>query len=340
MLSGKYWRISYALGLSRALSAPYYVNLEPTNHCNLRCTVCSRKPGTPRGYMSWDVFKNILDQCARLGVQQVSLFLGGESTLHRDLARMVAYVESKGIISGLHTNGTVLTPKKSKELLDAGLSQISISLDGSTPEEYEQVRKGARFERTKANIIAFLEMKQASGAARPHTIIQTIRPFLPEMLDSRGHVHYPPPEEEFSLQFRGLPVDEIRVLLPHTWRGERTDIPSRPLGPVYFRCKHLWMGLSIAWDGHAVGCCNDLNRVHIRGNVLKEGLEAIWNGADARRLRHLQTKGRYGDIRLCRDCHELWRDEHPMSAKSFLRQLPFLGAAKRLLRLPARTDAS
>ena len=329
MLNGKYWRLSYALGLGRALSAPYYVNIEPTNHCNLRCTICSRKSGTPRGYMSWDVFKSILDQCAQLGVQQVSLFLGGESTLHRDLPRMVAYVEEKGIVSGLHTNGTLLTPDRSKALLKAGLSQISISLDGKTPEEYEQVRKGAKYDQTMANILAFLELKRASGGTRPNAIIQTIRPFLPDMQDSRGRIHYPNPEVEFARPFQGLPVDEIRVLLPHTWRGEKTDIPSRPLGPVYFRCKHLWMGMSVAWDGNAVGCCNDLNRVHVRGSVVERGLWAIWDGDDARRLRRLHVKGKYGVIPLCCSCHELWRDEHPVRA--WLRRIPVLGRTKRLL---------
>lgn len=335
MLSGKYWKISYALGLSRALSAPYYVNIEPTNHCNLRCMICSRKPGTPRGYMSLDVFKGIIDQCAQLGVQQVSLFLGGESTLHRDLPEMVAYVERKGLVSGLHTNGTILSPNKSRQLLEAGLSQISVSLDGKTPEEYEHVRKGAKYDRTMANILAFLELKRRQGNRRPHTIIQTIRPFLPEMQDKNGRIHYPEPEAEFVRRFEELPVDEIRVLLPHTWRGEKTDIPSRPLGPVYFRCKHLWMGLSIAWDGSAVGCCNDLNRIHVRGSVVKDGLRAIWDGEDARRLRRLQVQRKYGEIMLCRDCHELWRDEHP--ARELARKIPILSRARRLLVRPCLT---
>lgn len=330
MLGGERWRWSYALGLSRALSAPYYVNLEPTNHCNLRCTMCSRAPGVPRGYMSWEVFRDVVNQCARLGVRQVSLFLGGESTLHRELPAMVAYVEEKGMVSGLHTNGTLLTPEMSGSLLKAGLSQISISLDGETPEEYEQVRKGARHEQTLANIVCLLDLKQKAGGSRPHTIVQTIRPFRPEMLDRRGRVSYPKPEEGFALPFLGLPVNEIRVLLPHTWRGEKTDIPARPLGPVYYRCKHLWMGLSIAWDGNAVGCCNDLNRVHLRGSVPEKGLQAIWDGDDARRLRRLQVQGRYSDIRLCRDCHELWRDEHPV--QEWLRQSPPARFARRLMR--------
>lgn len=334
MLSGEYWQISYALGLSYALSAPYYVNLEPTNQCNLRCSICSRQTGTPRGYMSWETFTNVADQCAAGGVRQVSLFLGGESVLHRDLPRMVAYVEQKGLVSGLHTNATVLTREKSKELLAAGLSQISFSFDGRTPEEYEQVRKGGRYDQTRANILAFLELKKEQGTGRPHTIVQTIRPFLPEMQDERGWIHYPEPEAEYAGQFAGLPVDEIRVLLPHTWRGEKTDIASRPLGPVYFPCKHLWMGLSISWDGVAVGCCNDLNRAHLRGSVPELGLREVWNGAGARRLRRLHTGKKHRLIPLCRDCHEVWRDEHPL--RSWLRQRTFLIRARRLISAKAR----
>ncbi|MDP2728370.1 MAG: SPASM domain-containing protein, partial [Dehalococcoidia bacterium] len=296
-----------------------------------RCTICSRDSGTPRGYMAWEVFREIVDQCTGIGVKQVSLFLGGESTLHPDLARMVAYVEQKGLVSGLHTNGTLLTRELSKQLLEAGLSQISISLDGETAEEYEHVRLGAKYEKTRGNILAFLETKKSLGSRRPNTIIQTIRPFRPDMQDEKGWINYPEPGEEFCRQFQGLPVDEIRVLLPHTWRGEKTEIEHRPLGRVYFPCKHLWMGLSIAWDGTAVGCCNDLNRVHIRGRIPAQSLWEIWAGKDARRLRYLQVKRRHHLIPLCRDCHEVWRDEHPL--RSWLRRVLIVGGAKRLLTL-------
>lgn len=329
MLSGKYWNLGYCLGMSRAVSAPYYVNIEPTNHCNLRCTICSRTNGTPRGYMSWGVFTEIVDQCASLGVRQVSLFLGGEPTLHPELDRMVAYVENKGMVSGLHTNASLLTREKSRQLLEAGLSQISISLDGETPEEYERIRQGAKYQETRNNILAFLEAKKSLGLQRSHTIIQTIRSFRPEMQDERGWIHYPEPGEEFTRQFQGLPVDEIRVLLPHTWRGEKMDIAHRPTGSTCFRCKHLWMGLSISWDGMAVGCCNDLNRAHVRGSVLDGGLQRVWDSADSRRLRRLHVRRQHHLIPLCRYCHEVWRDEHPL--RSWLRETPLAGGIRKAL---------
>lgn len=320
--------------MGRALSAPYYVNLEPTNHCNLRCPICSRANGTPRGYMSWEVFTAIVDQCASLGVRHVSLFLGGEPTLHPGLPRMVAYVEKLGMVSGLHTNASVLTREKSGELLEAGLSQISISFDGETAEEYERMRTGARYQETRSNILTFLETKKSLGLTRPHTIIQTVRPFRREMQDEMGWIHYPAPGEEFSRQFQGLPVDEIRVLLPHTWRGEKTDIAHRPAGSTYFRCKHLWMGLSIAWDGQAVGCCNDLNRAHPRGSALGGGLGRVWDGPDARRLRYLHARREHRLIPLCSACHEVWRDEHPV--RSWMRAAPILGVLRKLARARGR----
>ncbi|MBI2849320.1 MAG: radical SAM protein [Chloroflexi bacterium] len=318
MLSGEYWNLGYALGLSWSLSAPYYVNVEPTNHCNLRCTICSRAKGIPRGYMAWDLFKEIADQCSSLGVRQVSLFLGGESTLHPDLPRMVAYVEQKGLISGLHTNATLLSAKMSQQLLEAGLSQISISLDGKTPEEYEEIRRGANYQETVGNVLAFLELKKSLGTPGPDTIIQTILPFQADMQDQKGWVHYPKPEEGFVGRFQGLPVDEIRVLLPHTWRGEKKGIAHRPRGSVYFPCKHMWMGLSIAWDGRVMGCCNDLNRFHIRGSIPEDSLRSIWRGREVRCLRRLQVRRQHHLIPLCRDCHEVWRDEHPL--RSWLRK--------------------
>lgn len=221
MLSGTYWKVPYYLGLTKVPTAPLYVNVEPAASCNLRCGFCSsRRRDDREARMDMTLFERIVADAKRAGVVNISLWLAGEPLMHPRLVEMVAYVEKMGLVSGLHTNATLLGERNAKGLLDAGLSQLSISFDGTDRESYEQMRLGANFDKTVANIRRFLRLKAERGTGKPHTIIQTMVPYRPEMRDASGWVHYPPAPPEVRNLFAGLPVDEFRVLLPHNWAGE------------------------------------------------------------------------------------------------------------------------
>jgi hypothetical protein len=335
MLSSKYWKLSYYLGLTRVPTAPLYVNVEPDAVCNLRCGLCSSAHRDDRkALMDMGLFKAIVADAKSAGVIDVSLWLSGEPLMHPQVAEMVAYVESIGMVSGMHTNATLLTERRVRELLDAGLSQLSISFDGSDLEDYEQMRQGANFEKTVANIRRFLQIRTERGSSGPRTIIQTIVPFQPEMQGDNGWIHYPDAPAELRQLFAGLPVDEYMVVLPHNWAGEIQGEGLRPPGRVYHPCQHLWMGLSIAWDGRVHGCCTDLNGLLIRGDMKRgDSIRKIWNDAATQKMRRLHRTGRYREIPLCRECTQVWENEHPL--RNELRQMPLLRpviAARRRLR--------
>ena len=49
----------------KCLGLPVHLTVEPTNICNLQCPVCETGAGVlgrPKGYMSLDSFKKILDK--------------------------------------------------------------------------------------------------------------------------------------------------------------------------------------------------------------------------------------------------------------------------------------
>lgn len=334
MLSGKYWKVPYYLGLSKLSTGPLYVNVEPAGNCNLRCPLCSSKHrDNPRARMDLDLFRHIVDDAKAAGAVTISLWLSGEPLMHPQIAEMVAYVESRGLVSGMHTNACLLTERVARDLFEAGLSQLSISFDGTDRESYEAMRNGASFEKTVGNVRRFLALKAERGDGKPHTIIQTIVPFKPEMQSANGWINYPPPPPELKQLFAGLPVDEYRVLLPHNWAGEVQTEGLRPPGRVYHPCQHLWMGLSVAWNGRVHGCCTDLNGVLIRGDLTKgDTLQGIWNNTQSQQLRRLHRQGRYREIPLCRECTQVWENEHPLRTE--LRGLPILNlviAARRWL---------
>ena len=324
MLSGKYWKYPYYLGITKLPTAPLYVNIDPSAACNLRCGWCaSRERGNLQALMDMSLFKHIVDDAKSAGVVNISLWLAGEPLMNPHLAEMVAYVESRGLVSGLHTNACLLTRKRAEELLEAGLRHLSISFDGNDRASYEEMRRGANFDKTVANIRDFLDLKAQRGGKSPYTIIQTILPFKPEMQDASGWIHYPPAPIEVRRLFAGLPVNEFRALLAHTWAGQIEGEGLRPPGQAYSPCHHLWMGLSIAWNGRVHGCCQDLNGQMIRGDLSRgDSIKAIWNDATSQWMRRLHRQGRYTEISICRGCTEVWGNEGALRAE--LRQLPVL----------------
>jgi MoaA/NifB/PqqE/SkfB family radical SAM enzyme len=86
-----------------------------------------------------------IDHCARLGCLHTDL-IGGEPMLHPDLVRLMGYVTQKGMTTGMTTNGFLLTEDRLKELIDAGMGKIQISVDAlnptrETPKSLKTLRK-------------------------------------------------------------------------------------------------------------------------------------------------------------------------------------------------------
>jgi radical SAM protein with 4Fe4S-binding SPASM domain len=288
----KRWEYHYHKGATELPVPPRSLNVEPTNVCNLRCGHCSLDRSVPTGYMSLDLFEAIMDQAASIGVEEIRLFLAGEPTLHKQLPEMVAGCTSRGLRSIIHSNATKLTPEKSRALIEAGLTLISVSIDGADPESYEVMRKGAKFDKTIENVQALLQLKKELGSEKPYVIIQTIRP-ADEPLE---------PPEELKALFQGLDVGHYKVLHPHNWRGE-SDVEAAALqNEKPSPCMFLWHELSVRWDGKVLGCCSDLNGSFIRGDLTQDSIMDVWNNHLAVALRRTHVENNHQAHPLCKNC--------------------------------------
>src|SRR5262245_20750593 len=102
-----------------ATADPVCLYLETTNRCNLLCTTCPRTYADlePPADMSWDLFTRIVDQVPNIA--RVVLHGVGEPMLVKDLPRMISYLKARGAYVLFNTNGTVLTPRKGRELSES-----------------------------------------------------------------------------------------------------------------------------------------------------------------------------------------------------------------------------
>ncbi len=130
------------------------VYIEPTVACNLDCITCFRNAWEqPIGRMSEETFERILASLKRMSPIPDVYFGGiGEPLFHPKTVEWVRRVKELGVKVELITNGTILTEKIARQLIDSGLDILWISLDGATPEHYEDVRLGAELPTVLANI--------------------------------------------------------------------------------------------------------------------------------------------------------------------------------------------
>jgi radical SAM protein with 4Fe4S-binding SPASM domain len=150
-----------------ATREPVCLYLETTNRCNLLCTTCPRTYADlePEADMSWDLFRRIVDQVPNIA--RVVLHGVGEPMLVKELARMVRYLKARGAYVLFNTNGTVLTPRRARELCDTGLDELRVSLDAANARSFLLVRGKDYFNRIVRNVRAFTEMQRRERLALP-----------------------------------------------------------------------------------------------------------------------------------------------------------------------------
>lgn len=162
-------RDANSIRLHRSLQHLAKMYIEPTNRCNITCRTCMRNTwDEPLGMMSDETFGRILDGLRALASKPLVMFAGiGEPLFHPRTVEMVAQVHALGCPVELTTNGTLLTPKRARQLVDAGLDVLWVSLDGATPESYADVRLGAALPKVIDNLKHLRPMRKGFYHPKP-----------------------------------------------------------------------------------------------------------------------------------------------------------------------------
>lgn len=147
--------------------APVCLYLETTNRCNLLCTTCPRtyEELEPPADMSWDLFTSIVDQVPDLA--RAVLHGVGEPMLVKNLPRMVRYLKDRGVYVLFNTNGTVLSERSGRALIEAELDELRVSLDASNAKSFREIRGKNYFNRILHNVRAFRELQEREGYKKP-----------------------------------------------------------------------------------------------------------------------------------------------------------------------------
>ena len=116
------------------------VSLQITESCMCRCVMCNIVGYFKTPMMPLHRILRTLEECGLLGIRLTDLF-GGEVTLRKDLLHLFQHIRWLGMDSMFITTGYYLTPSYARQLLDAGVKRVVVSIDGSRPEIHDAIRQ-------------------------------------------------------------------------------------------------------------------------------------------------------------------------------------------------------
>lgn len=308
---------------------PVSVDIEPTIACNLSCVMCHRRELASRRThmtMSLGEFMRIIDQLP--SVLKLNLQGMGEPMLTRDFFDMVRYAKKKGIVVTTVTNGNLLFPERAKEAVESGLNRIYFSIDTLDESQYRAYRPGGDVSTVKKNLEWLMrERKKNKNSALEVGIW---------MLLFRDNISQLIPMIRFA---KDIGVDELAVNMKITYRGKnawretiermqarkeneieeiikkaqkealRLGVKVSFLKGMGFMksnpaslCQWPWKSLYITSEGDVSPCCI-IADPHIAslGNIHREGIKKIWNGASYRELRKKLLSGNVPEY--CKECY-------------------------------------
>ncbi|HMG35758.1 MAG TPA: radical SAM protein [Blastocatellia bacterium] len=112
---------------------PILAHLIPIRRCNLSCKYCNEYDDYSAP-VRLETMQRRVELLADLGTTAITLS-GGEPLLHPKLESIIATVRKRGMLSGLISNGYLMTRDRIKALNDAGLEYLQISIDNVEPDD-------------------------------------------------------------------------------------------------------------------------------------------------------------------------------------------------------------
>ncbi len=252
------------------------VNFEVTNACNLSCTICPVNHGMRRkkAVASLEMFQRFLEQNPSL--EFVMLFQWGEPLLVRELPAMIRAAADRGIKTMITTNGTLLDETWCQDLLDAGLTRLTLSVDGD--ETSHRAIRGIGLSELRTNLQRLRRMRDEQGSSMGIDVSMVV--------NAQTGAHW----GEVRSSWRDI-ADRIQAI-PQFMEKERRN-----------PCREPNRGsMVVLADGSVTVCCADPEGDAVVGHVDDGPLQELLNGKKMQAFRRAHFTRKFPEI--CRDCGE------------------------------------
>lgn len=304
---------------SQKPSAPLRVDMALTFNCQNNCIHCytgGPKKTTELSTIKW---KQVIDKLHKIGVF-ILTFTGGEPTLKEDLPELLSYAQSKGLVTGLITNGRKLASKSYVDKLErSGLDFVQITLESHKPKIHNKITGDPKSWKETITAIKNLIPTQIYTTTNTTLNQHNKDDFLDtiEFIKKLGvaafgcnSLIYSGKAKEIAKEFP-LSIEDLKDILPKIQEKAAklnlkflwyTPTQYCKLDPVKLglgikSCSAAMINICIGPNGDVYPCQSYFENL---GNILENNWESIWNHPLAIKIRNIEYKEP-----KCKDCPQL-----------------------------------
>ena len=239
--------------------------------------------------MSFENFKIIIDKMPFL--KRIGLYNWGEPFLNIQIFDIIKYAEMKKIAVTIHSNFSLKRDENFfKSIINSGLSNLSISLDGASQKTYEKYRIGGNYDLVIENLKKLVSAKKELNSLKPDITWQYIvnkyseheienTKLIAEKLGIELLMHKIGLSEDLpDSNFTDSIEENKKNWLPQNVEYVKKYYTDKAVFPIYdYPCHYLFSFIVINFDGNVFPCCYISDIKYSFGNVLNESFDEIWN---------------------------------------------------------------
>jgi radical SAM protein with 4Fe4S-binding SPASM domain len=286
-------------------SAPLRMDMALTFKCQNNCIHCYTGGPRETAELNTNQWKEVIARLSQIGVF-ILTFTGGEPTLREDLPELLQYAQSKGMVTGLITNGRKLKDKAYVKILEeAGLDFVQITLESHVPKIHDLMTaaKGS----WKETVAGIKNTAQSQIYVTTNTTLSKYN--APDFLKTIDYIKelnvaafgcnsliYSGKATAISQEF-ALPVEALNELLPKIrdkahqlglkflWYTPTQYCRFDPvqLGLGVKSCTAAMINMCVGPNGDVYPCQSYFESL---GNILVDSWEKIWNHPLAVKIRN------------------------------------------------------
>lgn len=300
---------------------PSSVNIELTNACNLKCSMCSRTHNQFNiGYMDFDKLKTFIFKYKNI-LSFVCLSVFGESFLHPKLTDIVKFIknQNRNIKIMIATNATLPnTIQITKDIAD-DIDNLMISIDG-VGATYDHIRRGANYEAYGNNITEISRIMSSKNVYTYFNVVVTkenykdIKEIIILANKLKFNVRLSPiniialPDDSYATDIYEFYLSPTFNNVLDTCMKLAQELNVEVMDSFFVRskdrniedCVYLYNGFTIAWNGEIPICCNKCHTDINIGNAFTDDFLECVNGNIFNQIRSLAKKGIVTDH--CKKC--------------------------------------
>ena len=291
------------------LEVPFIINIDPSDVCNFKCKFCPtgdiklmKKVGRSLKIMNFELYKKIIDDICKFEkpIKVLRLYKDGEPLINPRFADMIKYAKEKNCSERIDTttNASLLNPKKSLEIIEAGLDRINISIEGVNAKQYlEFSQYKIDFDKLVENIRFFYEHRKNC-----EMIVKINGDTLTEEQKKQFY-------DIFGDITDGIYIEHIMSCWPEF---EIKDVKVNEEFGIYGQqikevqvCPYIFYSFSINSDGMASACFLDWSRKLIIGDAKIESVKEIWQGKKLRNMQKMFLRKERKHHPICGNCGQM-----------------------------------